>query len=83
MSSRTPDAASSVLASGQAEGQADRDDRDARPDQRLRGRAAEQRPVAAAATGATPVSRPARLAPSRRTLEYHKTKATAVTVTAR
>ena len=32
-------------------------------------------PVAAAATGAMPVGRPARLAPSRRTLEYHKTKA--------
>jgi hypothetical protein len=31
VSSRTPGAASSVLASGQAEGQADRDDRDARP----------------------------------------------------
>ena len=40
-------------------------------------------PVTAAATGAIPVSRPARLAPSRRTLEYHKTKATAVTATAR
>jgi hypothetical protein len=40
-------------------------------------------PLTAAATGAIPVSSPARLAPSRRTLEYHKTKATAVTATAR
>ena len=40
-------------------------------------------PVAAAATGATPVSRPALLAPSRLTLEYHRTKAAAVTATQR
>ena len=40
-------------------------------------------PVAAAATGATPVSSPARLAPSRLTLEYHMTNAAAVTATAR
>jgi hypothetical protein len=40
-------------------------------------------PVTAAAAGATPVSRPARLGPSRPTHEYHKTNATAVTATAR
>ena len=40
-------------------------------------------PLTAAATGAIPVSYPARLAPSRRTLEYHRTKAAAVTATAR
>ena len=40
-------------------------------------------PLTAAATGAIPVSSPARLAPSRRTLEYHRTKAAAVTATAR
>lgn len=40
-------------------------------------------PVTAAAAGAMPVSRPARLAPSRLTLEYHRTKAAAVTATAR
>ena len=40
-------------------------------------------PLTAAATGAIPVSSPARLAPSRRTLEYHSTKAAAVTATAR
>jgi hypothetical protein len=34
-------------------------------------------PLTAAATGAIPVSSPARLAPSRRTLEYHSTKAAA------
>jgi hypothetical protein len=40
-------------------------------------------PVTAAATGATPVSNPALLAPSRLTLEYHRTKAAAVTATQR
>jgi hypothetical protein len=40
-------------------------------------------PVTAAATGATPVSKPALLAPSRLTLEYHMTKAAAVTAIAR
>ena len=40
-------------------------------------------PLTAAATGAIPVSSPAWLAPSRRTLEYHRTKAAAVTATAR
>jgi hypothetical protein len=40
-------------------------------------------PVTAAATGATPVSSPALLAPSRLTLEYHMTKAAAVTATER
>jgi hypothetical protein len=40
-------------------------------------------PVAAAATGATPASSPARSAPSHPTLEYHNTNATAVTATAR
>jgi hypothetical protein len=40
-------------------------------------------PVTAAATGATPVSSPALLAPSRLTLEYHRTKAVAVTATQR
>jgi hypothetical protein len=51
---------------------------------RGRGAGAPSRtPAAAAATGATPVSRPARLAPSRPTLEYHITNATAVTATAK
>ena len=40
-------------------------------------------PTAAAATGATPVNNPARPTPSTRTHEYHSTKATAVTPTAR
>ena len=40
-------------------------------------------PAAAAATGAMPVSSPARPAPSRVTVAYQRTKATAVTATAR